>query len=72
MKENGPWHKRPAPRLQAPHGQTTEKQPRQPTPGFNPGLIVPLLDEEFDNAQEVEQLLGDYNEQAQNIHTHDL
>jgi hypothetical protein len=41
-------------------------------PGFNPGLIVPLLDEEFDAPAEVEQLLGEYNEQTQNIHPHDL
>ena len=72
MKENGPWHKRPAPRLQAPHGRTTDGKRPVPMPGFNPGLIVPLLDEEFDAPAEVEQLLGEYNEQTQNIHPHDL
>jgi len=61
MKEHGPWHKRPAPRVQAPHGQTIDRQRLALTLGFNTGLIVPLLDAEFDNAQEVAQLLGEYH-----------
>ncbi len=61
MKDNGPWHKRPAPRLQAPHGKTTDQRAQQPIPDFNPGLTVPLLDEDFDDAQEIAQLLGAYH-----------
>jgi len=56
MKENVPWHKRLAPRLQAPHEQITEQQP---TPDFNPILPVPLLDEAWDDVpEEIEKLLG--------------
>ena len=71
MRENGPWHKRPAPRVRAPHGKITERQPPELMPGFNTGLTVPLLDVEFDDPAEVEQLLRDCHE-TQNIHPHDL
>jgi len=72
MRENGPWHKRPAPCLQAPHGQTTERQPVERTSGFNTNLTVPLLDEAWDDLPELEQLLGDRHVKTQNIHPNDL